>query len=82
MKRVTLFTKPGCHLCEVVERTIAEVGRSRAFELEIRNILDDEGDYREYQHDVPVVMVNGKEIARHRMERRKLEAVLDRAVAQ
>jgi glutaredoxin len=78
--KVTLFTKPGCHLCEAVEHAIAVVRRCRAFDLEVRNILDDPADLRKYQHEIPVVLVNGVEVARHRMTAEEFETALVREV--
>jgi glutaredoxin len=80
MPRVTLFTKPGCHLCEAVEQAVAVVRRRRAFDLEVRNILDDPADFRKYQHEIPVVLVNGVEVARHRMTPEELETSLGRGL--
>ena len=79
--KVTLFTKPGCHLCEAVEQAILSVKRWRPFELEVRNILDDPADFEKYRHEIPVVLVNGREVARHRMTPRELEAALGAEVA-
>jgi hypothetical protein len=76
--RVTLFTKPGCHLCEAVEQVIGRVRKKTPFELEVRNILDDARDLEQFQHDIPVVHVDGQEIARHRMSAAQLEAALGR----
>lgn len=76
--RVTLFTKPGCHLCESVEQVIRQVGRRRPVTLIVRNILDDPADFERYQYEIPVVLVEGTEIARHRLDARDLEAALDR----
>ena len=72
MKIVTLYTKLGCHLCEVVEGTLAEVGKRRRFELVRRDISESADDYEKYKHDVPVVLVDGVEIARHRMTAEQL----------
>jgi rSAM/selenodomain-associated transferase 1 len=44
-----------------------------------RNILDDEGDYERYKHDIPVILVNDREIARHHMTEAELETALDLA---
>jgi glutaredoxin len=74
--KVTLYTKPGCHLCEAVEQAIAVVRRRRPFDLEVRNILDDPRDLERYRHEIPVVLVNGRELARHRMTSQELEAAL------
>jgi len=67
MNKVTLFTKPGCHLCEEVEEAIRHVIKGQFIDLELRNILDSLEDYERYKHDIPVVLLNGHEIARHRM---------------
>ena len=72
MKTVTFYTKLGCHLCEVVEATLANVARSRKFALVRRDISEDAADYEKYKHDIPVVLVDGVEIARHRMTAEQL----------
>ena len=79
MVRVTLYTKPGCHLCEAVEQAIAAVALRRTVSLEVRNILDDLADLEKYQHAIPVVLLNGMEVARHRMTPEELEAAIERA---
>ena len=75
---VTLYTKPGCHLCEAVEQVIAQVGRQRPLEVVLRNILDDPADFERYQHEIPVVLLDGVEIARYRLTAGELEAAIER----
>jgi glutaredoxin len=77
-KLVTLYTKPGCHLCDVVKQVIGDVARRRRFRLEVRNILDDPIDTEKFKTAVPVVMVDGHEIARYRLTGHDLEAALSR----
>jgi glutaredoxin len=72
MNRVTLYTKPDCHLCEAVEQVIAS--DAKPFELEVRNILDDADDFVKYQYEVPVVLVNEREVSRYRLTTTQLEA--------
>jgi glutaredoxin len=76
MKTVTLYTKRGCHLCETVEATLAVVGRRHRFTLLRRDICEDAADFELYGHDVPVVLVNGVEIARHRLSAERLVSAL------
>ena len=76
MARVTLYTKPGCGLCEEAEEVIRHVQRRRSFELELRNILDSLEDYERFKHDIPVVMVNGVEVARHHLDEAGFDAAL------
>jgi hypothetical protein len=73
---VTLYSKPGCHLCEPVAETIAEASKVAAFRLVRRNILDDPQDYERYKHAIPVVTVNGREVARYRLRLRDLVAAV------
>lgn len=74
---VTLYTKPGCHLCEPVAATIAEAGELRRFRSVTRNILEDPVDRERYQFAIPVVTVNHVEAARHRLSLQDLLAALD-----
>jgi hypothetical protein len=78
---VTLYTKPGCHLCEPVAETIAAASQSRRFTFVRRNILDDPSDFERYKHAIPVVTVNGKEAARYRLKSSDLLAAIDAAAA-
>ena len=78
MKLVTLYTKPQCHLCDLVKAVIQDVARRRRFRLEVRNILDDPADTEKYKTAIPVVMVDGQEIARYRLTGHDLEAALGR----
>jgi hypothetical protein len=78
---VTLYTKPGCHLCEPVAETIAAAAKLRRFHFVQRNILDDPGDSDLYRHAIPVVTVDGAEVARYRLSLEQLLAAIDQAVA-
>jgi glutaredoxin len=78
MKLVTLYTKPDCGLCDLVKQVIHNVARRRRFRLEVRNILDDPADFERYKEAIPVVMVDGQEIARFRLTAHDLEAALSR----
>ena len=76
---VTLYSKPGCHLCEPVAETIAEAARVASFQVVRRNILDDPQDYERYKHAIPVVTVNGREVARYRLKLQDLLAAVAEA---
>lgn len=76
MKQVRLYTKPGCHLCDAVEQVIVKVRQRQAFDFARFNILDDPAVFGRYKHDIPVVTVDGREIARHRMTAAQLESAL------
>ena len=74
--RITLYTKPECSLCDEA-RDVIDIVRTRIpFDLEIRNILDDLADYEKYKHDITVILLDGKEIARHHLTEAALEFAL------
>ncbi len=59
--RVTLYSRPGCHLCDdaraVIEAVCAEVGEDYA-EVSI----DDDPDLRErFANEIPVTFVDGRQ---------------------
>lgn len=76
--QITLYTKQGCHLCDSVEQTIRLVQRTHPIELAIRNILDDPADFERYQYEIPVVILDGVEIARYRLSEAELIAAINK----
>jgi glutaredoxin len=76
MKTVTLYTKLGCHLCEAVEAVLANEQVKCSFHFIRRDISEDAADYEKYKHDIPVILVDNLEIARHRLTVEQLRAAL------
>jgi glutaredoxin len=74
--RVTLYTRPGCHLCDdarqVVVGVCADLGESYA---EI-SIADDAELERRFGHEVPVTFVDGRQHDFWRVDPARLRAVL------
>jgi glutaredoxin len=62
--RVTLYAKPGCHLCEdaraVIARVCAELGESFD-EVDITQGPDAERLGRTYGEEIPVTFVDGRQ---------------------
>ena len=79
MPRVTLYSRPGCHLCEIALATLSAAQAQHPFELEIRDIDDDPNDFERFRYEIPVVEVDGREVARHRVA---LEVVVEALKAQ
>ena len=73
---VTLYSRPGCHLCEVIKEQLERIRREVDFQIEERDI-DQEASLRErYNDDIPVVAVNGQDVFQHRIDIRKLREML------
>jgi glutaredoxin len=77
--RLTLITRPGCHLCEMakeaIDRVVVVTG-DRWIEVDVTGDLELE---REYGDRVPVVLLDGKEHGYWRVEEDRL--LRDLAVA-
>ena len=78
MNKITLYGKPNCHLCDLALEVIDAVRQRYTFALAIRNILEDIDDFQRYKHDIPVILLNGIELARHRLTEEQLATALAR----
>ena len=59
--RVVLYSRPGCHLCELAGGVLLAEQADHPFELEEVDVQDDEDLEREYGTRIPVVEIDGKE---------------------
>lgn len=59
---VTLYTRNGCHLCEMAKAVIDELRERIDFEYEECDIALKDEWTEKYGLMIPVVMINGKEI--------------------
>ena len=67
-RHVIIYSRPGCHLCDEAKSAIQNSGCSDRFTLEEVNIESDEELLRKYKYDIPVVMIDGVEAFRHRVD--------------
>lgn len=77
--RVLVYTKPGCHLCDDMLDLLRAVLRGSGVEVDERNIVVDLDTYDRYKHDIPVLTIDGREVARHRITESALVAALHQA---
>ncbi|MCH8813896.1 MAG: glutaredoxin family protein [Chloroflexi bacterium] len=73
---MTLYTKKGCGLCEKAEGAIRAVQKTTEFDLEIVDIEGDAAAYGRYWDRIPVILVEGKEVAEAPIDEARLRAVL------
>ena len=78
MPRVTLFGKPGCHLCDHALAVVEEVGARRGFELVQVDITLDPRLHARYGERIPVISVDGEELFEYHLDAEALEGALDR----
>jgi glutaredoxin len=74
--RVTLYSRPGCHLCDdaraVIERVCAELGES----FDEVDIDADEALRSRYSDEVPVTLVDGRQHDFWRVDETRLRTAL------
>jgi len=76
---VTLYTRPGCHLCDEAREVILSVQRSDGgFELREIDIDGDDELHARFLERIPVVEIDGEVVAELHLE----AAALLRALAQ
>lgn len=78
MPRVTLYGKPGCHLCDDARRALRAVLSPRDIGFEEFDITFDPALERRYRERIPVVVVDGVEAFDFVVDERRLLALLDR----
>jgi len=76
MRVVTIYTKPDCAQCAEAEAVVRQVATRRRFRLQKKNIADDPALLEKFQAIVPVIHVDGQEIARLRLTAFVLETAL------
>lgn len=60
MKKVTVYSRTGCHLCEIAIDLIKSVKQENNFSLEIKLIDNDNELEKEYGEQVPVILIDEK----------------------
>ena len=60
MRKVTVISRTGCHLCEIAIDNINSIKDELNFELEIKLINDLPELEQEYGEQVPVIMIDNK----------------------
>ncbi|HVS28342.1 MAG TPA: glutaredoxin family protein [Solirubrobacteraceae bacterium] len=61
MTTVTLFGRPGCHLCDQARATLESIAREHRFELVERDIESDDALLLAYLERIPVIAIDGEE---------------------
>ena len=79
--RITLISKPGCHLCEPVREVIQRVARDLDLQWVELSILDDPELFAAYQEQIPVTLVDGAQHDYWRVDESRLRAALGGAGA-
>ena len=74
--RVTLYSRPGCHLCEDAREVVARVCADLGETFEELSIDDDDALRARYADEIPVTLVDGRQHDFWRVDEARLRAAL------
>jgi len=67
-RKVTLYTRKGCCLCDDAKRVLLESRRHASFEYEEFDIDTDPALRQLYNDEVPVIAINGLKAFKYRLD--------------
>jgi len=73
---LTLYSKPGCHLCEELRAAVDELQAEHPFTINEIDITTNLDLFARYRYEIPVLLRDGVEVARGRITDRELIALL------
>jgi glutaredoxin len=73
---LTIYSRPGCHLCEMMKAVVERVRVEHPFELTEVDISGDPDLERRYGTEIPVLEVDGKKVAKYRLDEDVLRRTL------
>jgi hypothetical protein len=74
--RLVLYSRAGCVLCDEMAEALAEWLVGRPYSAEVRDIDDDPADQARYGLLIPVLVLDGKEVCRGRLDHELLGRLL------
>jgi glutaredoxin len=77
---VTIYSRPGCHLCDEAKANILASEFNRMFEIRDINIDDDQSLKEKFGADIPVVLINGIKVFKHRVQTNEFDLKLRRFI--
>ena len=82
MIRLTLYSRPGCHLCDEMKAVVGRIAASIPLSLEEVDISGHAELERLYGLEIPVLMIDGKKVAKYRIAEVELLRILDRRAGE
>ena len=79
MTAITLYSRPGCHLCDDMKAIVVRVAEAWSGQVTIEEIdisTDTELEAR-YGLEIPVLMVDGRKAAKYRVTEEEFRRMLE-----
>ena len=68
LHQVIVYSRKGCHLCEIVKEQLLKLSRRGTFTWQEVDVDTDRDLQREYNDQVPVVFIDGRKAFKYRMD--------------
>lgn len=76
---LTIYGRPGCHLCEQAKAVIDPLIKEFGATMREVNIDQDEELAERYSWDIPVIFIGPRKAAKHRVDPRQFRRQLEEA---
>jgi glutaredoxin-like protein DUF836 len=76
---LTLYSRQGCHLCDEMKAVVQRIVRTEHVPITVEEIdisTDPELEAR-YGLEIPVLLVDGRRVAKYRIDERALKRIID-----
>ena len=77
MHNVVVYSREGCHLCEVVKETLIQAERYADFQWSELDIDTDPQLRQRFNDEVPVVFIDGRKTFKYRMDKHQFLRALE-----
>jgi glutaredoxin len=67
-REVIVYSRKGCHLCEIVKESLIKLERRGGFTWREVDVDSNEDLRRQYNDEVPVVFIDGRKAFKYHME--------------
>ncbi len=67
-RTVVVYSRKGCHLCEVVKESLSKLSRRGGFTWQEIDVDADNDLRRQFNDEVPVVFIDGHKAFKYRMD--------------
>jgi glutaredoxin len=67
-RQVVVYSRKGCHLCEIVKETLSKLQRRGGFSWQEVDVDSDEQLRRQFTDEVPVVFIDGRKAFKYRLD--------------
>jgi len=71
VRSVVVYSRKGCHLCEVVKESLSKLSRRGGFNWQEIDVDGDVELRRLFNDEVPVVFIDGRKAFKYRMDEKE-----------